>query len=127
MLAGTQIVTESTLYWITRLDGLKGVVIGVGIVLLIVFILCTIISLIARYEGDGDKSAGKFILLSLVGIILSVFFMGSRTFIPTTKEMCAIKAIPMIVNNDEVQEIPDKVLELATKWIEELKPKPNVN
>lgn len=42
--------------------------------------------------------------------------------LPTTKEMCVIKAIPMLVNNDEVQEIPEKVLELATEWLDELKP-----
>ena len=36
--------------------------------------------------------------------------------------MCAIKAIPVIVNNEQVQELPNKVVELANEWIDELKP-----
>ena len=44
-------------------------------------------------------------------------------FIPTTKEMCAIKIIPRVVNNEKVQELPEKFVELANEWVEELKPK----
>jgi len=73
-------------------------------------------------ESEVAKRVCKFICLPTLLFGLLGF---SSLFIPTTKEYCAIKAIPMIVNNDEVQEIPDKVLELATEWIEELKPENN--
>ena len=47
-------------------------------------------------------------------------------FVPTTKEMCAIKLVPMIANDEQVQELPNKVVDLANEWLDELKPKPIV-
>lgn len=52
-----------------------------------------------------------------------VFIICIMFFIPTTKEYCAIKVIPAIANNQQVQELPNKVIELANEWMEELKPK----
>lgn len=56
---------------------------------------------------------------------LIMFFMGFSilVFVPNTRQMSAILIIPKIVNNAKVQDMPNRVLDLAEEWIEELKPK----
>ena len=114
-------ITESTLYWITRLDNfyfmflvMLALFAGVGLVsALIVFDnSCT------REERDFAKRLFNFFAIP----ILLVAILG-LVFVPTTKEMCAIKVIPAITQNEKVQNLGDKTLSLAEAWLEELKPK----
>jgi len=105
-------ITESTMYWLTRLDGMKFIPIFLAIPLFLAGI---------KFWTEGDlpwSNLHKASKYWFIGALLA----GITVFIPTTKEMCAIKAIPMIVNNKQVQELPNKVVELANEWIDELKP-----
>lgn len=47
----------------------------------------------------------------------------ASTLLPTTKEMAIIYVVPKIINNEIVSNIPDKLLNLSSEWIEELRPK----
>lgn len=47
----------------------------------------------------------------------------ASTLLPTTKEMAIIYVVPKIINNEIVSKIPDKLLNLSSEWIEELRPK----
>lgn len=114
-------ITESQIYWITRLDGMKSAVLAMGISLAFVFAVCLTISCVVRFDEE-EKKATKFIVLSLVMLVLSILIAFLRVFIPTTKEMCIIKVVPIIVADEGAQEIPDKVVELANDWLDELKP-----
>lgn len=117
----TSVITESEMYWLTRLTSLKDGVIGIGAGMMILFGTICFVALLAWFmeEREGAK---KWIKFSLPLFMLGGLIAFSSIFIPTTKEMCAIKAIPVIVNNKQVQELPNKVVELANEWIEELKP-----
>ena len=110
-------VTESTIYWITRLDALKTLTLITG-TLCIGVILIGFLAYCLNCKGGNEK---KVLYWCPIFILPLILFIGS-VFIPTTKEMCAIKAIPVVVNNKQVQEMPNKVLELANEWIDELKP-----
>ena len=117
-------LTEMSIYWVTRLDGIKTFLEALS---LFVLVSCCIaiffVSIFYTEIGRGFKP----IFLCILGLLLSFLFGLGWVFTPSTKEMYVIKAIPMIVNNEEVQEIPNKVLELTTEWIEELKPIKNKN
>ena len=115
MLAEEIVLTESTVYWITRLDSVKEVAGAGGVVFIVILLMIIIIALL-------EDTSKKYVWGLSLGLIMSILIAVSSLFIPTTKEYCAIKVIPMIVNNDEIQAVPDKVLELATKWVEELRP-----
>jgi len=56
---------------------------------------------------------------------LAVIFILLAVFVPNTKQACTIYVVPKIINNEQVQQIPDKLLELGNKqldeWIEEFK------
>ena len=120
-LQENKMITENTVYWITRLDGIKDAVTALGVILSIVFAICIIISAVILFDQHNMK-AMKYLILSILLIVLSGVVGFSRTFIPTTKEMCAIKVIPIIANNENVQEIPDKVLKLANEYLDGLLP-----
>jgi hypothetical protein len=113
-------ITGTEMYWLTRMSHLHDGVLIVGIILAIATGIAAIVCLYAAAEQEDWGYKGFF--GSMICFILSVFMAVSSAFIPTTQEMCAIKAIPMIVNNEQVQELPNKVVELANDWIDELKP-----
>ena len=96
-------ITTSEMYWLTRLDGIQGF-----------FIAMTI--LIAIYSTLA-------ILIGIVCGVISILFSVGAILTPTTKQMCAIKIIPLVLNDPNVQEIPEQLLNLKDAWIEELKPK----
>lgn len=112
-------ITESTIYWITRLDGLKSGAEGFGMALVIIFVVALIFSCMARFADEIER-ATKFVITFSILSFLSGLLLFSSAFIPTTKEMCAIKIIPIVANDENIQEIPKKVVDLANEWIDEL-------
>ena len=117
-------LNESTVYWITRLDYFHGISWAIGILFSVASIIIFISSLFWWYE---EHNSSRFNLKTCIRawifcIVLYIPIIGAL-FIPTTKEMCAIKVIPIIANNEEVQKLPNKVVGLANEWLEELSPK----
>lgn len=128
------VITETEMYWLTRLDYLHTIALAVGIsittlsgIWLIVSSICHTINI--SESANGRKASieqlpvsRKSVRWSIPCFLLSWGLIIGACFIPTTKEMCAIKAIPMIVNNKQVQELPSNALELANEWLDELRP-----
>lgn len=127
-------ITETEMYWLTRMYYLHVVVLTYSIVITVLSAAWLIVSGICHAinldNSIGGYARGKELLpitrkslkLSIPCFLLSWILVLGACFIPTTKEICAIKAIPVIVNNEQVQELPNKVVELANEWIDELKP-----
>lgn len=123
-------ITESTVYWITRLSYLQGgmfamfgILVGLSSIGLIGSIICCAMNITSNYNGERLMPHSKRgVRISIMVLLPALLFLISAFFVPNTKEYCAIKVIPKIINNKEVQELPNKVVELANEWIEELKP-----
>lgn len=96
------------------LKGIYGVVGGIGLFCGIFLIGVFVIIRHDAYK-DGQAYWSKWIGVAIVGGILSLCRILGSCFTPGTKEMCAIKVIPMIVNNEQVQGLPNKVIELANE------------
>ena len=122
-------ITEWQIYWITRLDYIQGFFLLIGILTTIFLSVALIIRIVQKLEENEYSSKNEkitkdiFIKKILRGLILSLLFVIIGIMIPNAKEMCAIKIIPVIVNNEKAQQIPDKMLNLANEWLDELKPK----
>jgi len=121
-------ITETEMYWLTRLYYLQGLVLAASIIFtllsgvwLVASAICHTNNIIHK-DGSLLPVSRKSLRLSIPCFLLSWILIVGACLVPTTKEMCAIKVIPVIVNNEQVQELPDKVLELANEWIDELKP-----
>lgn len=125
-------ITESMVYWITRLNGLKLCLELIGILLIANSIIWLIIAIYSHADAHGlrdeeklTKLYKKHIIISTCLLVISIIMLISTVFIPDTKEMCAIKVLPLIAQNDNVKQLPDKVVNLANEWIDELSPKKN--
>lgn len=121
-------ITGSTIYWITRMDGIHDFLIVLCIItgILAVLILITLFSTFMVYEGKEEfQPAMKFELRAfLIGIVLFVVFFLASVFIPTTKEMALIKVLPAISNSRFVsEELPKEAGEIYMLAKEALKEK----
>ena len=126
-------ITESTIYWITRLDYIKNFI---SIVLLLSFFASFIsiifyqfhkeqsnndwISDISKQEYRGYMNI--FYKCFSVSIIIMIISLVIVLFVPTTKEICMIKVIPMIANSEAVDQLGKdgkEIYELGIKRIKE--------
>ena len=53
-----------------------------------------------------------------LGFFFTIFLVIA-TILPNTKQTVIIYCLPKMVNNEQVQKIPDKLLELTNAWIDE--------
>lgn len=133
-------ITENDMYWLTRLDGIKallGTLSGVSIVLSALLGFHAF-ALWVDTEPDEDDSTRLKISKALqrkwgirlfsvlpLTVLLALLLAIGNTLTPTTREMCAIKVVPMIANNEDLKGLGGDVVELAREWVKELKPKTN--
>lgn len=112
---------ETTIYWITRLDGIN-----------VLFVSCMILSLVSTLLGialwvdsnehceeDGVALAKRIVKITFS---LLVLFVLALVFTPTTKEMIAIKGIPAVVDvakSRNVGEKAERVCNALMKIIED--------
>lgn len=126
-----------TMYWITRLDMLHKVGVVVAILALIACIVATVIYLVNRYKEiwhsseDSKAEYRGYALMArpymIASYILLPLFISIAALIPDTKSAIAIWAVPKVVNNEQVQQIPENALNLVNaklkEWVDEVGPK----
>ncbi len=110
------------MYWLLRLDGIRTVLepfcvagVVIAIVLLIIYVFARV-----TYKMQQDEEALKCskalrfptICVNTVASLLVILYVA----LPTTKQMAAIIVVPKIVNNEQVQEIPENLIELCNEW-----------
>ena len=143
--------TSSTIYWLTRCDGIREFLRVEFTFILILLIAFTLVSwivtfILGNFAGNGHyemfdgidddefkrikglllKVARVCSRLCVCSIVLKAIVGLSLSLIPTTKEMCAIIVIPKIANSESVQEIGSGIVDLAREWLNEIRPS-NVN
>ena len=121
-------ITESTIYWITRMDGIHDFLIGLCIITGILAVLILIILFSTFMVCEGKEEFHKAMELELraffISIVLFVVFFLASVFIPTTKEMALIKVLPAISNSRFVsEELPKEAGEINMLAKEALKEK----
>jgi membrane-associated HD superfamily phosphohydrolase len=112
-------ITTWHMYLLTRLD-------SIVISTVLLFILsCIIIGLsIINWKIEDDSEPEKYPkkTITIFSFILVISLLLS-VVIPDTKTMALIYVIPKIINNEKVQKIPGKILDLANikldEWIKE--------
>lgn len=123
-------ITPAMVYWIMRLDSIYGTVMFMLIISMLASLVFFIAIVVMIVDGGPDvdeedkrliektkkcfKSSFLFAIVSLVVCM----------FVPTTKEMCAIIAIPKVANSEIVTEqIPDaakNLFSLANQYLESI-------
>ena len=137
-------ITPTMMYWITRLDGLRGFLHSFDELTAILIVICLVISGVAgiictmMFTNSLEPSdkivedpayklvrsvrnyAAKFTFC--VFLPINVLLSLAYVLTPSTKEYCAIKVVPAIVNNEKVQEFGDELYRLGVDWLKELRP-----
>ena len=132
-------MTETMIYWITRLDGIRGFCFGIQtfavlftILGVIAAIAATCISVTAEEEGANDDARVANGICNIAckvwipAFCIAIVCSLTRTFTPTTKEMIAIKVIPQMasVNNvDKIKDISKDMLDITADWLKDMRKK----
>ena len=124
-------ITGWEIYWFTRLDPLKGLTGSTAVIGLVVSVLMFLLypMFCEIFENEEDKMK-KYLTwtarLQVAVFSVAVLSAFAYALTPTTREMAAIKVIPMIANSESMQklgDVGDNMLDLANEWLRELKPK----
>jgi hypothetical protein len=113
------------IYWLQAIGNLGNLSVVALIITIIAIVILTVcyFDLEVYDEDDRAKQATivKWLRRLAVGLAISVFGI---VFIPDDKEMMAIygigSTIDYIKSNDKAKELPDKVVDALTKYIETL-------
>lgn len=128
-------MTSMQMYWITRLDGIVTLLAVLASFLCALSVIMFVTgrsesvavkewswdtdnSIAARHES-GRKLCKASLVMFPVGVLLYVLLV----MVPTTKEMAAILVIPRVANSEKVQQVGNKLYDLAVEWMDELHPK----
>lgn len=105
------------IYWITRLDDIEGLFIGIlcGVTIVCIYLIISIS--VGGSDSDIFKRWAKRLWFPFAVSILGLIF------VPTTNEALMIYGIGGIVDcvkgNDKAKQIPDKCIEALNEWIEQ--------
>lgn len=107
-------ITEEMLYWIFRLDAIRGFCVVVLLVGGLANVLITAHLIMDKNYIDFSDYFYKRLLICVKSMyIIIITAILTLLFLPSTKEMAAIKLIPVIYNSDFVQkELPKESREL---------------
>lgn len=114
-MLSTEIISSTDIYWITRCSYIQGAFIGLSI-------LSGVLTIVFWFAYFGEARI-EGLWCRWVMTILTFIFILSACAMPNTEEMAAIKVIPMIVNNDNVQNVSKEIIDLSKQWLEDLKPR----
>ena len=116
-------ISPWTLYWINRLDTATHILIAITIICLVAAFITFLIMNDTNFCGDRVKIPVKAFSILIPLAVISILV---NCFLPSTKEMYALYAIPKVINHPKVQEtiktIPDiasDTMKLTHRWIKD--------
>ena len=132
-------MTESTIYWITRLDKIHEFCNEFGALAIFFTVIGAVITFIALCykalsESEGAineaKAASKFCKITskvwIPALCIVTICSLVETFTPTTKEMVAIKVIPQIASTNNIEKIKgigQDILGITADWFSDIRKK----
>lgn len=111
-------MTNALIYWLMKLDDIRMLIINLGIWIIIGFIVYLVVCFFIKQYPKSK--------LWISFIVICCFLELLYAFLPNTKQMLAIVAVPMVVNSKTVQEIPSDLQDLKNTVLNYLKKKPTI-
>jgi len=110
-------MTPLQIYWllvITKLPDVGGGLIVLGCVIGFVYFMTSI-------DAYNQKEKDKLKPLIKASIIVIIFGVLLAIFAPTKKDLAIMYGVSYATNNEQVQKLPNNVLEVVNVWLEEAK------
>ena len=117
---------EMTIYWITRLDTFKEVFSFISVMSCITSVAMGVITLVGTYDNDmmyNDGLLKRLKQIACISFVCFTVFGLIYCFLPSTKEMFAIKCIPAIASKENVEKFKDisnDMLDATANYIKDL-------
>lgn len=148
-------ISTEVVYWVTRLDHIRGLISFIVTLCIAISIISAIIAVSSqfneeafktiklhfmRYYSTVDELKAEFeekinainkmesrfrtaVRTAILAAIGAIFFISGCSFVPNTKEACAILVIPQVANSAVVQqELPksiESIVKIANNYLEE--------
>lgn len=110
-------ITPMQMYWLLKLDDINEAFSNTVVLSILVLMVSTVI-FCASFEA-GDVKIYKLARISvLVSLLSAILFSCAVTFLPTTKQMAAIYVVPAIANNEKIQQIGGKTLDISNQLLD---------
>lgn len=107
------------LYWITRLDSIRTVIIVIFCCAIVLFIFGTIFHLAFNDSSEDDKNGIKMMKIAILCGILPLFGI---IFIPSTKDAYIIYGvggtIDYLKNDSTARQLPDKAVKALNAFMD---------
>ena len=129
-------MTETMIYWITRLNRIHNFCDGIQTIALLFAVIGFIILLVAAIlkhmaEADGTDSEVKMssgvckmsCKIWIPALCVAMICSFARIFTPTTQELVAIKVIPQIASTNNVEKIKGiskDLFDITANWLKDL-------
>ena len=133
------------IYWITRLDSLRGLLDGFHILITISFIVFIVFAISGYCMCESNKSynrdshvdpdwaAGCRILKfakpsAIISFCFACVLAVAISFIPTTKEMASIIILPKIASSEnmaKIENISKDMIDITASWLKDIKENKN--
>lgn len=129
-------MTETMIYWITRLDRIHNFCDGIQTGALLLTVIGMIILLVAAIlkrmaEADGTDSEVKMTSgvckmsckIWIPALCVAMICSFARIFTPTTHELVAIKVIPQITSTNNIEKIKGiskDMFDIANNWLKDI-------
>lgn len=111
-------ITPMQMYWLLKLDDIINISLAVFALTLFGFVLCLVGAIIYKGEEYFECEYNKFKTVRNILFWFVLFFGSIIVFLPSTKQMAAIYVVPAIVNNERVQNIGSKTLDISEDLLE---------
>ena len=112
------------IYWLIIIGRLHELFIVLAFLSVFAIIAWELIMFAEYFDNNGEYAKKKRLLPIKFSFIIPLFIILS-VFTPKLEEIVAIYLIPKMVNNESIQEIPEKALDLLEsqidKWIASVK------
>ena len=106
-------ITPMQMYWLLKLDDIIVISLVILVLTFFGFVLCLVGAIIYKGEESFECEYNKFKTGRNILFWFVLFFGSIAMVLPSTKQMAAIYVVPAIVNNERVQNIGSKTLDIS--------------
>lgn len=110
-------ITPMQMYWLLKLDDI-GVFCMFAIFTFIALLLISVMAYCSANDDLNEKEKKGVRILFCLAVIGGVFFGAVKTLLPSTKQMAAIYVVPAITNNEKIQQIGGKTLDITNQLLD---------
>lgn len=111
-------ITSMQMYWLLKLDDIRDVaqfIEVVSFILLAILLVVTMCCVTDCYLEDWIDKIKKIVSTLFFSLCISLLVYA---FVPSTKQMATMYVVPLIVNNDKIQNMGNKTLDIGSDLLE---------